>query len=101
MPAYWDLDGVLLTTNQSVFAATGKIGDRPEVPRPGDEVIVAGVDRGMHSVLVHQVDPAIGVCRGETRGPIGATAGGKALEQGSLVQFSWKKIAGIHRGVGK
>lgn len=93
MTAYRDIDELLLTTNKG----TSDAGGVPAGPDPGDGVVVSFVGRGVREILVHYVDRASRVCRGETRDTVFGGDGTQLLDKADYVQFSTSKIAGINR----
>jgi hypothetical protein len=88
MTNYRDIDEMLLTTNKGPFEAG---------PNPGDGVVVSFVGRGVREILVHYVDYASKLCRGETRDTVFGGDGTQLLGKADYVQFSTSKIAGINR----
>lgn len=97
MTKYRDIDDLLLTTNKGVLSAGGSKDGAAAIPRPGDGVVVSFVDRDLRDILIHYVDPSNTICKGEARAGVFDREGHEILGKAEYVQFSYKKIAGIHR----
>ncbi len=92
MATYNDINALLLNTNKGRAGASS-----PELPVPGDGVVVSVVDRGLINILVHHVDPKSLGCRGETTAHVLDGRGHEILSRAEYVVFDYQKIAGIHR----
>lgn len=94
---YRDIDHLLLNVNKWPAGGDRAKPDQPSVPRPGDSIMVAVIDRGILNILVHQVHAGHRLLRGKTTGEVRDLNSRTIIDSDAQVSVSFKKIAGIHR----
>ena len=85
---YRNIDHLLLNANK---------GTSPVFFSPGDSVMVSLVDRGLLSVLIHQIDNGQMMCAGSAGRRVADKAKDDVIGKDEPVMFSFQKIAGINR----